>query len=240
MLVIPAIDIKEGKVVRLIQGKHNEETVYSNEPLSVAEEWQDKGAEIIHIVDLDGALGGKPKNIGIIEKIAKGISIPVELGGGIRSRNDIKLAIDKGISRVVLGTKACHDKQFIKESVSEFGERIIVSIDAKYERVATHGWTATEQISAVELAKEMERLNVSEIIYTDISRDGTLSGPNIEGISKMLAAINIPLIASGGISSLRDMRSLKKLEKNGLLGVIAGKALYEGKIDLVEAIEVAK
>jgi len=258
MLVIPAIDIKGGRVVRLLQGKYEEETIYSDDPVSVAMNWQDKGAMLIHIVDLDGALMGELKNIKIVEKIVKSITVPVELGGGIRSKRDISLAMEKGISRVVLGTKACTDEQFIKEMVVEFGERIIASIDAKYERVATSGWTATEQISATELARKMEELGVRSIIYTDISRDGTLRGPNIDGITRMLRAVNpvrnydipgskkdiskrvnIPLIASGGISCLEDIRSLKKLEKEGLLGVIAGKALYEGRIDLAQAIEVA-
>lgn len=240
MLVIPAIDIKEGRVVRLLQGKYGEETVYSHDPVSVAKDWQNKGAILVHIVDLDGALMGELKNAEIIEKIVKEISIPVELGGGIRSRHDINMVIEKGISRVVLGTKASCDEQFIKEMVLEFGEKIVVSIDAKYERVASCGWIATGQISAIELARRMEELKVRNIIYTDISRDGTLRGPDIDGISRMLTVVNIPLIASGGISSLRDIQSLKKLEKEGLCGVIVGKALYEGRIDLTEAMELAR
>ena len=240
MLVIPAIDIKGGKVVRLLQGKYTEETIYSDDPISVARDWQDKGAMLVHIVDLDGALMGELKNIEIVEKIVESITIPVELGGGIRSKSDISLAMEKGISRVVLGTKACTDEQFIKEMILEFGEKVIASIDVKYERVASSGWTATEQITATELARKMEELGVRGIIYTDISRDGTLRGPDIDGITRMLRAVNIPLIASGGISCLDDIRSLKKLEKEGLLGVITGKALYEGRIDLTQAIEVAK
>ncbi len=240
MLVIPAIDIKGGRVVRLLQGKYEEETIYSDDPVSVARDWQDKGAMLVHIVDLDGALMGELKNIEIVEKIVESITIPVELGGGIRSKSDISLAMEKGISRVVLGTKACTDEQFIKEMILEFGEKVIASIDVKYERVASSGWTATEQISATELARKMEELGVRGIIYTDISRDGTLRGPDIDGITRMLRAVNIPLIASGGISCLEDIYSLKKLEKEGLLGVITGKALYEGRIDLTQAIEVAK
>ncbi len=227
-------------MVRLLQGKYEEETIYSDDPVDIARDWQDKGAMLIHIVDLDGALKGELKNIEIVEKIVKSITIPVELGGGIRSRTDIDLVLEKGISRVILGTKACRDEQFIKEMVLKFGEKIIVSIDVKYEKVAMQGWTATAQLSALELAGKMEELGVRGIIYTDISRDGTLRGPDTEGISRMLAAVNIPIIASGGISSLEDIQSLKSLEKEGLSGVIVGKALYEGKIDLTQAMELVK
>jgi phosphoribosylformimino-5-aminoimidazole carboxamide ribotide isomerase len=240
MLVIPAIDIKGGMVVRLLQGRYQEETIYSHDPVSVAKDWQDKGAALIHIVDLDGALTGELKNMEIASKIAKEISIPVELGGGIRTRSDINLALQSGISRVVLGTMACNDEQFIKEMVFEFGERVIVSIDVKGEKVVTKGWTVREEFSPTELARRMERVNVRGIIYTDISRDGTLRGPDVDGITQMLAAVNVPLIASGGISSLRDIRSLKELEKEGLIGVIVGKALYEAKLDLAQAVELAR
>ena len=212
-------------MVRLLQGKYEEETIYSHEPVSVAKGWQDKGAFLLHVVDLDGALQGELKNLEIVERIAKEVSIPVELGGGIRNKGDISTVLGKGINRVVLGTRACSDEQFAKEVFSEFGERIIVSIDVKYEKVAISGWTATEEIPVLELARRVEALGAKGIIYTDISRDGTLAGPDIEGISRMLGAINIPLIASGGISSLEDIQALKALEEQGLSGVIIGKAL---------------
>lgn len=240
MLVIPAIDIRAGKVVRLFQGKYEEETVYSHDPVDIAKNWQDKGAMFIHIVDLDGALMGELKNIEVVEEIVKSITIPVELGGGIRKIDDINIVLDKGVSRVVLGTMAFRDEQFIKEAVSEFNEKIVISIDAKDEKVATDGWRTTEQVLATELAKKIEKLNPGGIIYTDISRDGTLTGPNIDGITQMLAATNIPLIASGGVSCLEDIESLKSLKAERLVGVIVGKALYEGKIDLAQAIELVK
>lgn len=240
MLVIPAIDIRAGKVVRLLRGKYEEETVYSHDPVGVAKNWQDQGATLIHIVDLDGALVGELKNIDVVEKIVKSITIPVELGGGIRNRDDINAVLNKGVSRVILGTRASRDQQFLEEVISEFKEKVIVAIDAKDGKVATNGWTTTEQVLATELAKKIEGLNLGGIIYTDISRDGTLTGPNIDGITRMLAATSIPLIASGGVSSLRDIESLKNLNAERLTGVIVGKALYEGKIDLTQAIKLAR
>lgn len=247
MIVIPAIDIKEGKVVRLFQGKFDESTIYSDDPVSIAKRWVSNGAELIHIVDLDGALCGESKNIDTVEEIVKNIDIPVEFGGGIRKKEDIERVLSRGIKRVILGTKACKDEEFVKAALREFTDKaVIVSVDAKYEQVnqiaqvTSDGWTLTHPLGVLDFAQRMESLGVTTLIFTDISRDGTLRGPNVSLISSVLNAVTVPLIASGGISSLEDIRELKKLESRGLLGLIIGKALYDGEIDLREAIEIAK
>lgn len=235
MLVIPAIDLKNGKVVRLIQGSYEQVTIYSEDPVEMAKSWQAQGAERLHIVDLDGAKAGQPVNIDVLEQIVKDINIPVQLGGGLRRREDIAKILNIGVKWAILGTKACEDLDFVKEIISEFGEKIIVSIDVKDKKVATRGWTKTCDIEDVDLIKRMQKLGVESFIYTDISRDGTLSGFNVGGIKRVLEDTGAALIYSGGISSIDDLRRLKVLEEQGLLGIIIGKALYENKINLTEA-----
>lgn len=241
MLIIPAIDIKDGKVVRLIQGNFKEETVYSNNPVSIAKKWINAGAQLIHIVDLDGALTGEVKNFDSIKAIVENAarSIAIEVGGGIRDKETIERLFEIGVERVVLGTKVIEDRDFLKNAVDTWNERVVVGIDASDGNVCTKGWTLKTEIKAADFAKEVQEAGVKNIIYTDISKDGTLKGPNIEGIKDFIKSVNVNIIASGGVSCLDDIKILKSLESDGLTGVITGKALYEGKIDLREAIQYA-
>ena len=234
MLVIPAIDLKAGKVVRLLQGKYEEITVYSSEPGEIAAKWQAQGAGRIHIIDLDGAKSGRPENIEALSRIVKSINIPVQCGGGLRTREDIAAVINAGAKWVILGTRACEDLAFAKEIVAEFNDRIIVSIDVRNKKVALRGWTETSQIEDVEMIKKLQAAGVKSFIYTDISRDGTLSGANIEGVRRVLEKTGASIFCSGGVSSMKDISNLATLEEQGLKGLIIGKALYEEKIDLGE------
>ncbi len=240
MLIIPAIDIKGGRCVRLFQGQMEQETVYSDDPVSVAKRWEAEGAEFLHLVDLDGAVNGVPKNKDIIGKIIKAIKIPVEVGGGIRNIETIKKYISTGVQKVVIGTTACENPEFVREACNNFPGRIMVGIDAKNGNVAVRGWKDVTETPASELAKKFEGMGVSGIIYTDISRDGTLSGPNIEAIQSFAESIAISVIASGGVSNINDIKNITKLKKYGVTGVIVGKALYSGSVNLREAIELTK
>ncbi|AKL93700.1 1-(5-phosphoribosyl)-5-[(5-phosphoribosylamino)methylideneamino] imidazole-4-carboxamide isomerase HisA [Clostridium aceticum] len=231
MIIYPAIDIKDGKCVRLTQGKFDEEKVYFENPQQVAKLWQQKGAEILHVVDLDGALEGRSKNLSVIQEIVNSVNIPVQLGGGIRSLETIKALMALGVDRVIIGTKAIQDKAMLKEAVEAYGDKIIVSIDAKDGYVAIDGWTKTSEVSAIDFASEIEKIGVATIVYTDIARDGMLKGPNFEAIQHLQSHVKVNIIASGGVSSLED---LKKLSEIGVAGAIVGKALYEGKVDLEE------
>ena len=238
MLIIPAIDIKDGKVVRLKRGEFDKIKVYSDNPVSVAKRYEADGAKLLHIVDLDGALSGELKNLDAIKEILKGVDIPLQIGGGIRTLESIKELLNIGAHRIILGTCACEDEAFIKNVLDSFAEKIVISIDAKDGIAATHGWSNISGIKADELVRKLEFFGLKLLIYTDISRDGMLAGPNIEAIKTILRVRDkILVISSGGISSLKDLLELKKLEAEGLFGVIIGKALYEKKIDLKEAIE---
>ena len=238
MLIIPAIDICNGHVVRLIQGDFDRQTVYGDDPVEVAGRWESEGAALLHVVDLDGAREGKPGNLDLVENIAREVSIPVELGGGIRDLKSIDDVLDKGIERVVIGTEAVESPALVKEACRRFGERIVVGIDARNGLVAVKGWTSSTSRKAVDLAVEMENIGVKTIIFTDIKSDGMLTGPNLESLREMLKMITVPLIASGGISGLEDIGKLKSLESEGLQGAIIGKALYAGRVNLREAIAV--
>lgn len=237
MLIIPAIDIKNGKCVRLTQGRMDAETVYSENPVEIAMRWEDSGAKLLHLVDLDGAVDGSPKNQETIKKIIQSIKTPVEIGGGIRDMKVVKdyLGI-KGVERVIIGTIAQENPKFVEEMCRMFPKGIAVGIDAIDGVVATRGWVKVTEEKAVNLAKRLEGLGVSCIIYTDISRDGMLTGPNVKATKEMAHAVNIPIIASGGMSSVNDIRSFKNIK---IQGIIIGKALYTGDIDLKEAIETA-
>lgn len=239
MVVIPAIDIKDGKVVRLLQGRYTEPIVYSHDPVETARGWQKEGARRLHVVDLDGALAGEIRNSFLLAQIIADVNIPVQFGGGLRNREDIASIINViGAKWAVLGTAACEDLDFIKEIISEFAEQIIISIDAKYRKVAARGWTKITEIEDVELIKKLQDIGVKSFIYTDISRDGTLAGPDIEAIQRVLKETSACLFYSGGISSLQDVNNLKSLEREGLAGVIIGKALYENKIHLLQIKKV--
>ena len=239
MIVIPAIDIRNGKVVRLAQGSADNQTVYSDSPIDVAKKWASYGVEMIHIVDLDGALEGNFKNLKLIRDIARSVQAGIELGGGLRDEAMIEKVLAAGVNKVVLGTKAL-DKKFLKNCVKKFGERIVVGIDVKCGIVYTKGWVFKTKMKAGDFAKEMEDAGVRTINYTDISKDGMLAGPDIKGIEALLAATDICVVAGGGISTIEDVKKLKALGGRGLSGVIIGKALYEGTIDLGEAIRISK
>lgn len=240
MLVIPAIDLRGGQCVRLEQGKLDKETIFSKDPVFIAKIWQAQGAKMLHIVDLDGAFSGVSQNTKIIKKIIKAVKIPVEVGGGIRSIKTIKKMLDKGIERVVLGTVAVYDPSLLRKAIDEFGRMVVVGIDAYEGRVAIAGWKDITSVKAIELAKKLEGWGISEIIFTDIAKDGMMQGPNLANIRRMGRAINVPLIVSGGISSLKDVKKIKLLEKYGVRGMIIGKALYTGDIKLDEAIKIAE
>ena len=240
MLIIPAVDVKEGKCVRLTEGNFEDMEIFSDDPVAVAIKWADKGAKILHIVDLDGAKYGKLINTSLLEQIIKKVNIPVQVGGGIRNYEEAERLINMGVSRVILGTILWEDKLLTKRLFENFSERIIAGIDARDGKVAIKGWQNVLSIDALDFAGEMERLGARRIIYTDIKRDGTLIGPNIGNIEKMLKNINIPLIYSGGIACLDDVKKLKEFENLGLEGIIIGKALYKGKVILEELLKSSR
>lgn len=239
MLIIPAIDIKDGCVVRFTQGALNKK-VYSRNPLLTAKHWLRQGAKLIHVVDLDGAATGKPKNLDIVKDIAKQLVVPIQFGGGIRKIETIKTLLDCGIYRLVLGTKAAEDKNFLKKAFKKFKDKIIVSMDTKGTDILTKGWQSSSSgKNVLAFVRTLKETGFKEMIYTDVSRDGTLKGPNIKDIKKLLKETQMKIIASGGISSLDDIYRLKLLEKHGLNGVIVGKALYEGRFTLAEALKLS-
>ena len=240
MIVIPAIDLKDGKCVRLEQGLMERDTVFSDNPGAQARAWQDQGAELLHIVDLDGAFAGEPKNRAAIEAIVSAVSIPTQLGGGIRDIATIEAYLALGISRVIIGTAAQRNPELVKEACLKFPGRIVVGIDAKNGMVAVQGWAEVTGITAVDLARKFEGFGVAAIIYTDISRDGMLQGPNLEATRQLAESISIPVIASGGLSTLQDIKNLMTVESSGVIGVITGKAIYTGAINLAEAIRTGK
>jgi phosphoribosylformimino-5-aminoimidazole carboxamide ribotide isomerase len=229
MLLLPAIDLMDRQVVRLKRGLAAEKVVYSNDPVSIAKKWQDAGADWLHLVDLDAAFSGKPKNLPCIESICAAVDVPCQLGGGMRSRQNIATAFDSGVRRVILGTKAYESTDFLKEVCREFGgERIAVGIDAKDGLVAVKGWTETTSRRAVDLALSAQQAGAETVIYTDIATDGMLEGPNYSALTELLNLLECNLIASGGVSSPNDILRLAALP--GLYGAIIGKALYEGKV----------
>ncbi|MEH1873367.1 1-(5-phosphoribosyl)-5-[(5-phosphoribosylamino)methylideneamino]imidazole-4-carboxamide isomerase [Nostoc sp.] len=236
MDVIPAIDLLEGRCVRLYQGDYDRSQVFSENPADVAKQWVDQGATRLHIVDLDGAKAGKIVNLGAIEAIAHAVSVPIEIGGGLRDRTSVQQVFNLGIQWAILGTIAVEQPQLVQQLCEEFPEQIIIGIDARNGRVATRGWLETSEVLATQLAVQMQELGAAAIIYTDIHRDGTLIGPNLEALRELAAVISIPIIASGGVSSLTDLLSLLALEPQGVTGVIVGRALYTGDILLKEAL----
>lgn len=240
MIVIPAIDLKEGRCVRLEQGEMHRDTVFSDNPAEQALKWQEAGAELLHLVDLDGAFAGEPRNKGAIEAILKALSIPAQLGGGIRDIATIEAYLSLGLSRVIIGTAAQRNPELVIEACKKFPGKIVVGIDAKNGMVAVQGWAELTGITAVDLARKFEHCGVSAIIYTDISRDGMMAGPNIEATKALAEAVSIPVIASGGVSSLKDIENLMAIEQSGVTGVITGKAIYTGALNLVEAISLTK
>jgi len=234
--IIPAIDIKDGKVVRLVGGDYNRIKTYSGNPAKTAQRWSKAGAHVLHVVDLDGAREGKPKNIDAVASIVASVDIPVQMGGGLRSEDTIEQTLAIGVTKVVLGTKAVQDIDFVARLVKKYGDKIIVSVDAKDSTVMIQGWTASSGLGVLDMAKRIEEIGVSCVVYTDVSADGTLCGPNYEGISRFLENVGLSVIVAGGISSLDDIKRLSALHRKNLIGIIVGKALYEETINLEEAI----
>lgn len=240
MIIYPAIDLKEGQCVRLVQGRAEDKTVYSDSPAQTAAAFEKMGAGYLHVVDLDGAFSGSPQNAAAIASIAAAVQIPFQVGGGLRSVDDVKRMLELGASRVIIGTKAVKNPGFIEELLAQFGaDRIVLGIDARDGMAAVEGWVETSSISAVEFGISMKRSGVQLCVYTDISRDGLLSGPNLEAIREMAEKTGLHIIASGGVSTVDNIFALKVLEKTGVVGAIIGKALYDGKINLAEALAAA-
>ncbi|WP_186669718.1 1-(5-phosphoribosyl)-5-[(5-phosphoribosylamino)methylideneamino]imidazole-4-carboxamide isomerase [Sporosarcina sp. BP05] len=233
MILFPAIDIRDGKCVRLIQGDYDQEIIYNDSPTAMALEWEKQGADYIHVVDLDGAKTGNSLNREAIQAIAKSVSIPVQVGGGIRTMEIIDAHIASGVSRVIIGTAAIQDKPFLKQAVEKYADKIAVSIDARRGFVATDGWTETSDVLAVDLLNELEEIGVKTVIYTDILKDGMMQGPNFHELEMMDKASSIDIVASGGVSTEEDIVQLRELD---LYGAIIGKALYEGKLSLEKVL----
>ncbi|AFY78166.1 MAG: 1-(5-phosphoribosyl)-5-[(5-phosphoribosylamino)methylideneamino]imidazole-4-carboxamide isomerase [Hydrococcus sp. C42_A2020_068] len=236
MEVIPAIDLLDGKCVRLYQGDYTRSQVFNENPVEVARQWVEEGATRLHVVDLDGAKQGKPANLKAVEAIVKAVSLPVQVGGGLRDRDSASQLLALGVDRVILGTVAVENPQLVAQLCGEFPQKIVVGIDARNGKVATRGWLETSEVDATELARRMAQQGVAAIIYTDIHRDGTLTGPNKVALRELAEAVDIPIIASGGVSSLTDLLSLLSLEPVGVTGVIVGRALYTGDVKLSEAV----
>jgi len=238
MILYPAIDIQDQKVVRLKQGLFNESTEYSTTPVEIAQKWQEAGATWMHVIDLDGAQKGRMLNFRTITSIAQTLSIPVQCGGGIRRKEDVSMLINAGIQRVILGTKVIEDLAFLANLIQQWPNQIAVSLDCDQGKLTTYGWTQVTDIHVTDFAKKLESIGLTCLIYTDIKRDGMLTGPNFEALEELLDAVNIPIIASGGIKDIHDIQRLKKLEKRGLTGAITGKAIYEETLNIEQAIQL--
>jgi len=240
MIVIPAVDLKDGRCVRLSQGRMDQETVYSENPAEMAKYWEAAGAERLHVVDLNGAVMGRPFHRSLIKEIARSLHIPIEVGGGIRDLETIESYLSSGVRWVIFGTVALSNRSLIEEACSRFPGRVILGIDAKKGRVAIQGWNEVVPLEAIDLIKQFEGMDLSAIIFTDIERDGMGTGINSEVTRALSRSTSIPVIASGGVSRIEDIERLMDLENDGVIGVIVGRALYTGKIDLGEAIRLAK
>lgn len=240
MIIYPAIDIRGGRCVRLTEGRFDAETVFADDPAEMALKWAGMGAEFLHLVDLDGALAGEGKNVPVIERILQSVNIPVQLGGGIRNLETIEKLLALGVTRLILGSAAVKNPQLVEEACKKYPGHIAVGIDAKNGEVAIEGWGQGSGVAATELAKKMAAYGVETIIYTDISRDGMLSGVNVEATAALARACGVPIIASGGVASLEDIRRVKAVESDGVQGCIIGKAIYTGAVDLKAALDLAK
>jgi phosphoribosylformimino-5-aminoimidazole carboxamide ribotide isomerase len=238
MLILPAIDIKDGKVVRLFKGQFDRVTEYGHDPVDMAKRWQDLGAPYLHVVDLDGAESGERRNQAAIKRIAKELAIPVETGGGIRSREVVDDYLSAGLSRIILGTRVVEDRDFLAGLLGTWGDKIAVSLDCSNGFVARRGWVETSDVRGIDLARDLAALGLKYVIYTDIARDGTLEGPNMEGLKAMLAVGGLQVIASGGVKSIDDIRALIGLKASNLWGVITGRAIYEGTLDITQAFKL--
>ena len=226
MLIIPAVDIKNGKCVRLLQGRMEDETVFSDDPAAMARKWADAGAELIHVVDLDGAFEKHPQNLEAVKNILNSVATPIQLGGGIRNERNVKTVLDLGVQRVIIGTEAIKNPGWVMQIAQQYPDQIVVGIDARDGRVAIEGWTETTSTRAIDLARQFEDCGVAAINFTDIHRDGMQTGPNIEETRTLAEAVDIPVVASGGVATIKDIQNLLPLEACGVIGVITGKALY--------------
>lgn len=235
MKIIPAIDLKNGRCVRLLQGKEDQETVYEEDPVETALSFEEQGAEQIHLVDLDGAFRGESKNLEQVERIAQVVKVPLELGGGIRSLDDISRVFDLGVSFVIIGTIAVKNPKILEEAIQKFENQLILGLDAKDGKVAVSGWVEVTEFSDEEFANQWKQLGINRVIYTDIACDGMLTGPNLSSLQRMAIATGLKVTASGGVSSLDDLKQLAELERDGVDEVIVGKAIYERQLDLREA-----
>ena len=240
MVIFPAIDIRGGKCVRLFKGDFAQETVFSDKPEEMAAKWEAQGGKFLHLVDLDGALAGKSVNLAVVKTIVDTVKIPVELGGGIRTMKNIDEVLSLGVQRVILGSVAVKNPALVKEACQKYGDRVVVGIDAKDGIVAVDGWGVSGDVEVTVLAKEMAKAGVKTIIYTDISRDGTLSGVNVEATARLARESGVKIVASGGVKSLDDIEALLPYEKDGIEGVIVGKSIYTGSLDLQEAIALVE
>lgn len=239
MIVFPAIDILAGKCVRLHQGRYDAVTVYADDPSEIARLWESQGAQWLHVVDLDGAKGGRPVNLKAVERIAALVDLPVQYGGGARAEADLKRLFDLGVDRIVLGTTLITDPEFALSAVAEFGDKLVAGVDARNGKAAVAGWREDTDIDAAELAGELQSRGIARVIYTDISVDGTRRGPNLDATRALAESLTIPVIASGGVSALADIQALMNLEGAGVEGVIIGSALYERSFQLSDALKVA-
>jgi phosphoribosylformimino-5-aminoimidazole carboxamide ribotide isomerase len=239
MIILPAIDMRQGRCVRLLQGRTEQETVYFEDPVAVALRWEAEGAAWLHLVDLDGAMSGGLGNRAIAKRIFAALQIPVQFGGGLRAMEDLEEILEAGAARAVVGTAAVHHPEFLAEALQRFGERIVVGIDAREGRVATHGWNQVGSLEAVAFAQTLARTGFQRVVYTDISKDGMLAGPNLEATRRLATGSQLKVVASGGVASLDDLKALCRLENIGIEGAIVGKALYERRFTLKEAIETA-
>jgi phosphoribosylformimino-5-aminoimidazole carboxamide ribotide isomerase len=240
LIIIPAVDLKEGRCVRLSQGRMDQESVYSEHPVEMAKHWESKGAERLHVVDLNGAMTGKPIHRSLIKKVTQSLRIPIEVGGGIRDIATVEDYLSSGVRWVILGTAAFQNRSFVEEACRKFPERVILGIDARGGKVAIQGWNEVVSLEAVDLATQFEGKGLSAIIFTDIERDGMSTGLNFESTRKLSRSTSIPVIASGGVSRIEDIEHLLEIESEGVIGVIVGRALYIGSLDLGEAIRLAK
>ena len=240
MIIIPAVDIRQGKCVRLLQGRQDAETIFSDDPAAMALRWDKIGARLIHVIDLDGAFNQRPKNLQAIKKIIGTIDAPIQVGGGIRDMKTIREYMTLGVGKVIIGTEAIRNPDLVKRAARDFPGRVVVAIDARNGKVAIEGWTETTRVSAVDLAKKFEDCGVSAINFTDIHRDGMQTGPNIDQTRRLAEAVTVPVVASGGVSTLKDIENLLPLETVGVTGVITGKALYSGSLDLKAAIALSE
>jgi len=240
MLIIPAVDIRGGKCVRLRQGRLDAETVFSDDPVAMGLKWQEAGARWLHVVDLDGAFSARPQNLEAIRRLRRALAIPMELGGGIRTLDTLAAYVDLGIDRLILGTVALKDPELAARACAEYPGRIAFGLDARDGLLAVEGWTETSRRTALEVARSLAPLRPAALIYTDINRDGVKRGVNLEATRTLAEAIDLPVIASGGVSSLDDIKALLPLEPLGVVGVIVGRALYDGNLDLAEALKIAQ